>query len=442
MNLFKKDTAPRLRDRKEPYIGVENEADSWAVLKGIFEDFPRAAGRVVNDRTAMRVSAVFACVRLIAGAIAGLPVHIFERDGEERKRVEHDYWWLLNEQPVPAFSAPSFWEWMTGQVLLRGDGISYLVRNRAGVVSGIIPLKRSQVVIERQKTGNPRTPHRLRYGISTDEGEFGADQDDILHFPGFGFDGVKSMSVIEWGAFQSTGIAIAADQFAGTFYERGAQPQHAILAKGRFGEAQQQALRDAWVAKYSGQGPNGIPLILTEGLEVKELTLTARDAQLLESRQWQVIDIARCFGVPPHMIGETTKTTSWGSGIEQMGIGFVQYSLGPHLRRFQAELNRKLFKTSRFFSEFNTAGLLRGDHTARANYFKSALGGTQSPAWMTPNEVRKVENLPRHADGDRLSVPEPSETKRNPGEPEPPQQPNEGADDDETDDEPAEADQG
>lgn len=440
MGLFTKETTPRLRDRKEPYIGVENSADSWEVLRGIFDDLPRAAGAIVNERTAMRVSAVYACVRLIAGAIAGLPVHIYERKGEERERVEHDYWWLLNEQPVPAYSAPAFWEWITGQMLLRGDGLAYLIRNRAGIVSGIIPLKRSQVIIERTRAEDPRVPHRLVYLVQTDHGEFGADQDDMLHFPGLGFDGCKSMSVIEWGARQGTGIAIAADEFAGTFYERGATPQHAILAKGRFQESQQQALREAWIAKYSGKGPNGIPLILTEGLDIKELTMTAKDAQLLESRQWQVIDIARAFGVPPFMIGETTKSTSWGSGIEHMGIGFVQYTLGPHLKRFRAELNRKLFRTARFFAEFNTAGLLVGDHTARANYFKSALGGTQNPAWMTPNEVRKVENLPRHPDGDRLSVPK-EEAQPDPDEPEP-QQPNEGAEDDETEDESAETDQG
>lgn len=436
---FFKNAAPRLRERKEPYIGIEDSADSWNVLRGIFEELPRAAGVVVNDRTAMRVSAVYACVRLIAGAIASLPIHIYERKGEERERVEHDYWWLLNEQPVPAYSAPAFWEWITGQVLLRGDGLAYLVRNRAGVVSGIIPLNRSQVVIERRQSGNPRAPHRLTYLVQTDEGVFGVDQDDMLHFPGLGFDGVKSMSVIEWGARQGTGIAIAADEFAGTFFERGAQPQHAIKAPGRFSEAQQQALREAWVAKYGGKGPNGIPLILTEGLDIKELTMTAKDAQLLESRQWQVMDIARAFGVPPFMVGETTKSTSWGSGIEQMGIAFVQYTLGPHLRRFQAELNRKLFRTSRFFAEFNAAGLLRGDHAARANYFKAALGGTQNPAWMTPNEVRKVENLPRHPDGDRLSVPKVEQTEPESDESSP--QPEEGVED-EDQDESAEADQG
>lgn len=403
MAWFRKDPP---RERKEPYIG--NTADSWDVLRGIFTELPRVAGTVVNEQTAMRVSTVYACVRLIAGAIAGLPLPIYEREDGERRRVDHDYWWLLNEAPAPSYSAPAFWEWIASQVLLHGDGFAYLARNRAAQVTAIIPLKRSQVMIKRMLTGDPRIPYRLAYSIQTDDGVFGAPQEDVLHFPGLGFDGVSSKSVIQWGALQSTGIAIAADDYAGTFFEKGAQPQHAIKAAHKMSESQAQALRDAWVAKYSGKGPNGIPLILTEGLDVKELTMSAVDAQLLESRQWQVVDIARAFGVPPFMIGETTKSTSWGTGIEQMGIAFVIYTIGPHLRRFQTEINRKLFLTSRYFAEFNVAGLMQGDHQARANYYQAALGGTQNPAWMTPNEVRKLENLPPMADGDQLSKPEPS----------------------------------
>lgn len=402
-------------DEAEGQGTVSNETDSWHVERGIFGEQPKAAGATVNEKTAMRVSTVYACVRLIAGAIAGLPIHVYQRETEgERERVEHPYWNLLNEEPAPAYSAPSFWEWITAQVLLRGDGLAYLVRNRAGTVTSIIPLNRSQVVIKRELTGNPKQPHRLVYYISTDDGAFGAQQEDILHFPGMGFDGVESMSVIEWGGRQSTGIAIGADEYAGTFFSNGAQPQHVIKAQGKMSESQQEAFRDAWVKKYSGKGPNGMPLILTEGLDVDQLTMSGKDAQLLESRQWQVVDIARAFGVPPFMVGETTKSTSWGSGIEQMGIGFVTYTLAPPLRRFQAELKRKLFPRGRYFCEFDTRGLLRGDHEARANYYQAALGGTQNPAWMTQNEIRKLENLPPIDGGDELSKPEPSNEPNEP----------------------------
>lgn len=401
--------------RQEPVIGppagdVQGEADSWDVHRGVFDAAPTAAGQEVNEKTAMRTSAVYACVRLIAGAIASFPAHIYRRTGAgERERVEHSYWRLLNQQPSPAYSAATMWEFLTGQMLLRGDGLAYLARNRGGDVTNIIPLRRNQAVIERKVMDDPREPHRLKYFITTPDGAFGADQDDILHLPGFGFDGVNSMSVIEWGARNSTGISIAADDHAGKFFGNGAQIEHVIKAVGKMTESQQEALRAAWVAKYSGKGPTGVPLILTEGLDLKELTMTARDAQLLETRQWNVIDVCRAFGVPPFMVGETTKSTSWGSGIEQMGIGFVVYTAAPHAKRFQQELNKKLFgRQSPYFVEFSMDGLMQGDHSARAEYYTAALGGTQNPAWMTPNEVRKLENLPPIEGGDELSKPEPS----------------------------------
>jgi len=397
-------------ERVEPVIdeggGVRNDADSWNILRGIFESAPKVAGANVDHKTAMRVSAVYACVRLISGAVAGLPLHFYRRTSDgNRERVEHPYASLLNRQPVPGFPASAMWEFTVAQMLLRGDGPAYLERdNRSGIIRSIIPLKRDQVVIKKEHDGNPRHAHRLRYYISTPDGAFGAQQEDVLHFPGFGFDGLHGMSVIEWGGRTSTGIAIGADRYAGKYFENGGAPQFALKAKGRMTEEQQEALRGAWIAKYSGTGPNSIPLILTEGLEMDQLTMTAKDAQLLESRQWQAIDIARAFGVPPYMIGETSGSTSWGSGIEQQGIGFVVFTLAPHLRRIENELNNKLFPGDEtMFVEFNTSALMQGDHAARADYYQKALGGTQNPAWMVPNEVRKLENLPPIDGGDTLA---------------------------------------
>jgi HK97 family phage portal protein len=165
-------------------------------------------------------------------------------------------------------------------------------------------------------------------------------------------------------------------------------------------------------AKYQGNGPNGIPLVLTEGLDVKELSMTAADAQLIETRKWQVSDIARAFGVPEHMIGSTEKSTSWGTGLEEMGQGFVDYTLAPHITRLENELNRKLFKRGANYVRVNLDGLMRGNATARAGYYKAALGGTQNAAWMTPNEVREIESLPESDDpeANTLAKPKPGQT--------------------------------
>lgn len=410
------------RQRVEPSIsntwgGDPVQSSDRVRMFEIFGDPATPAGAVVNDLTAMRVSTVYACVSLIAGCIGQLPLHIYERKDDARVRAEHDYWWLLNERPCDGWTSQGFWEFMGIQMLLRGDGIAYMPRNRAGRVTGLIPYPRSRVQIERVLTGDPRAPKRLRYFFADDEGYFGAEQEDVLHFPGFGFNGVHAMSVIQWGARNGIGIAIKGDEHAGQFFSQGGKPQIAVTAQGEMTPKMQDDFRDAWVKKYAGSGPNAIPLILTQGLDVKELTMTAVDQQLLESRQWQVIDIARAFGVKPHQIGETTNATSFGSGIESMDIGFIKYTMGAHLKRFRDELNGKLWTQSKFFAEHNVDAFLAGDSTAQATYFGKALGGPGAQGWMTVNEVRRLKNLPPIEGGDVLFKPElkaPATTEKNP----------------------------
>lgn len=422
------------RDRIEPRINMSDpgvwgdsviSADSQQVIR-LLGDLPTEAGAVVNSATSMRVSAVFACVRLIAGAIASLPIDIYRRDAQWRPSlvVNDPMWWLLNEQACDQFTSATFKEFLVSQMLLRGDGLAYIVRNDPyGPPVGFLPLRREQVVIMREPPSKPGIPPTLRYYVTTPEGQFGADQADMVHLPGLGFNGVSSLSVIQWGARNAIGIAMRADEFAGKFFSHGAQPQHAIHAPGKFTSQQAEELRAAWAAKYQGNGPNGIPLILSEGLEITELTMSAVDAQLLESRKWQVSDIARAFGVPEFMIGATEKTTSWGTGIEQMGQGFVDYTLSPHIQRLEDELNRKLFRRAPKYVRVNVDAMMRGDAMARSTYYKSAIGGTQNPAWMTPNEVRQRENLPPIAGGDELTKPEPPGGDTNGNQPPDPARP-------------------
>ena len=384
-----------------------------AGMAEIFGNFQTDAGASVTDKTAMRVSAVYRAVALISGAVAGVPLPIYERDGEDRQRVQHDLWWLLNERSCDTFSAATFWEFITAQMLLRGDAYAYIVRNRAGVVTGLIPWPHSQVQVERQTYDDPRQPARLKYYFSDNGKYFGADQDDVLHFPGFGFDGIRSMSVIQWGARNGIGIAIKGDEYAGKFFASGARPALAIKTPGEFTVDQQTKFRDAWINKFgTTTGVDQIPFFLTEGLDVKELSINSVDGQILESRQWQVVDIARAFGLPPHMLAEMGKASY--NNTENLGIEVVKFCFGPHFNRFEQELNIKLFRGPRYFTEFNTDGLQRGDSTARANFYKAALGGTQNPGWMTPNQVRKIENLPPIDGGDTLHKPEPAAGKKPP----------------------------
>jgi HK97 family phage portal protein len=400
----KAESPPRI-ERIDPVLNLENVPSSDNIRMGqIFDMSSTSSGVNVTPALAMQVASVYACVRLIAGAIASMPLPIYKRTQDGRERVEHDYWWLLNEQPCPAFTAHSYWEFQLWQMLLRGRGISFLYRgpNQAGPIQQIIPLKRELVTVYRHGARKERLGYRIRDAEGA--GYFDADQDDILDFPNAGFDGLEAPSVIGLAARQAIGIAYKADEFSGKFYGSGAHVQYAVTSDKKITPEQQESFREAFVQTYgSGQGPSGRPLMLTEGLKIEQLSMTAVDAQLLESRKFQKGDIATAFGVPPHMIGDTEKSSSWGTGIEQMGIGFVQYTLMPHLSRIKDELNRKLWPRSmRLFTEHNTDALMQGDSKAQAEYFAKALGGPGTQGWMYVNEVRKILNLPPIEGGDKL----------------------------------------
>src|SRR3546814_759360 len=213
-------------------------------------------------------AAAYGCVNLIAGSIAQLPLPVYQRDVDVRKRIDHPYWWILNEQFSPVWPAAAGWEYLVAQVLLRGDGIAYIMRNRVGMMVGLIPWPRERVEILEQERASAREPRRLQYTFHDDIGYFTVDQDDVLHLAGFGFNGRCSMSVIQWGARNGIGIALQGDEHAGLFFSSGGKPEVAIQTPGEMTETQQRDFRAAWVAKYGGLGAqrnSKIPLIPTEG---------------------------------------------------------------------------------------------------------------------------------------------------------------------------------
>ncbi|MFS2007961.1 phage portal protein [Duganella sp. CT11-25] len=358
-----------------------------------------ASGFPVTPESAMRVSAVYASVRLLAGALASIPVALYREKEGVRESISPELWWLLNEEPAPSWTAASMWEWIMLSICLRGDG--YVEIRRAGpAVKTLRPLHPDRV--SARKVGD-----YLIYTVCDDDGGIRpVHQDDMLHFAGFGFNGIRSMSVIQWAAFQSIGVALAADTFAGSFFANGAAPKHVIKAAGRMDEEQVEQLRGEYKKKYAGANNAGTPMVLTQGLDIKEMSMTADDAQLLETRKWQVIDIARAFGVPPHLIGAQETTSSWGTGVEQTTLGFIKFSLQPHIMRIRQELNRKLFRRASPFVEHKMESLLSGDLKAEGEYMRQSVGGSQGPGWMTINEIRKIKNLPPIEGGDVLYRPE------------------------------------
>ncbi len=387
---------------------VQNATDfgSYESLSEAMSVATSKAGVVVNNDTAMRVSAVYACVRLIAGAIGSMPLSIYRRtdDQQREKDAAHSLNRVLRIEPNPMLTSIVYWEAVTSHILLSGNSHSLISRTRNGDPMALTPIKPSRVRVE-EKAG------RLLYMVVFDDGKYAAyDQDDILHIPGVGWDGKQGMSAIAYAGQNAVGTALAADEYSARFFANDATPRGYIRYEKAMKKDQADLIRDYWYRKHQGIDNSHLPAIITEGGEFKETTMNAQDSQLIESRRFQVSDIARIFGVPPHMIGETEKSTSWGTGIEQQSIGFIRYTLRPHLTRIEQEVNRKLLRDPSRFVEFQTNDLMRGDIKGRNESYQIALGGNQQPGWMTINEVRKAENLPPVQGGDELYKPLTGET--------------------------------
>ena len=347
-----------------------------------------SSGASVTADTAMKVSAVYGCVSLIAGAISTLPLGVFQRTAEGRDKADHPYWWLFNEQASEAWTSSAAIEYLISSKLFYGDGFGRLIRsNRSNQVIGWEPLHPLSVQPFKHEG-------RVLYRVTkSGEAPYTLDSSDVIHLPSLGFDGLTSPSPITYAAREAIGTAISAQQFSGQFFAGGANFDYALKTTSKLTAEQLTQLKASLLGRAQNGGRG--PLILSGGLEPAQLSVNSKDAEILATRLFTVEEICRVFGVPPHMVGHTDKTTSWGSGIESQGIGFVRYTLQRHLTPMQQELNRKLWPVrERFFVEHITAALERGDLKGRYEAYRIALGRAGEQPFMEPDEVRRLENMP------------------------------------------------
>lgn len=375
-------------------------SDELARLLGVVA--MTAAGVQVTPDTAGRVATVYGCVALLAGTVAGLPLAVYERrddDGRD-KAAGHDYWWLLNERAADGWSAFSAWEYMVAARLFYGDAFAEILRASpfSNRIVGWRPLHPDNV--------QPfRADGVLHYRVTDGGKQRVVDAADILHVPSVGFDGLRSPSPITYAAREAVGSAIASEEYSARFYRQGATFDYALTTDAALTKDQIDVLRESLLARYGGASNSRVPLILSGGLKPNNLSITPNDAALLPTRRFTVEEICRIFGVPPHMVGHTEKTTSWGTGLAEQGSNFVRYVLRRHLRPIEQEINHKFWPSrARFFVEYVTEALEFGDLTARSNAYRVALGRAGEPGWMTVNEVRRIENLPPVAGGDRIAT--------------------------------------
>lgn len=364
------------------------------------ESLPVAGLPVLNERGALAVSAVYASVNLIAGTIASLPVQVYARQGDgERDRLHNDdLWWLLNEQMTPRWNAAAGWEHLGLSLLLRGDAYLRIRRDPNGRVLGLEPLAYDRVTPVLNVTDG-----ELLYDIAPDpllpapkDGKrVVLIQGDMIHVPGFGFNGLHGLSPLRHALRLAAPVASAMQEYSARFFSNGARPDYVLTTDQSLSPAAIDQLREQIQEAHGGLAKSRKPMLLTSGLKTAPLSLPADEMQLLESRKFAVEEIARIYGVPPFMIGHNEKTTSWGSGVEAMGVGFVRYTLRQHLNKIETELNRKLIRGPRKVLAFDTTDLERADFKTLLEGFRIALGRAGEPAFMTVEEVRERLSLKR-----------------------------------------------
>lgn len=359
---------------------------------------------VVNENTAASISAVNACVKLLAGAVSALPMHIYRMDftsGAKSQLWNENLWWVLNEQWHPQWSAAAGWDHLMRSRLFHGDAYAVIERNGAGEPLALVPVSKSRVITYLMESG------RLIYGVmpharSTEAKIWYYDQDDMIHVAGDGYDGVTSPSVLQYELRGAAATALAAQDASGRFFANGLMPSITLEFPDQPPQAEVEELRAKVGENYGGVQNVGKPMLLFGGAKANALSISPDDAQLLDSRKFAVEEIARIYGVPPWMIGHNEKTTSWGSGVEAMGSGFVRYTLRRHLHAITNEFNRKLFRRGNKFCQFDTSELEQPSFKEFTEALRSGLGRAGERPIFTQNEARSRFNLPPVEGGDSI----------------------------------------
>lgn len=356
-----------------------------------------SSGVAVNPDTAMRVAAVYGCVRIIAGAVATMPLQLKRRVDEKTRKdaSDHPLWPVLHRTPNAWMTPSGFRRMMQAHILLRGNAYALIVRNARSQIVSLLPLHPDRVTVEQADDQGIAYRYRRKNGS-----EIVFPQGDVFHLIGLTLDGVHGLSVIGY-ARESIGLSIATERHGATLFKNGTSIGAILKAKNKLGHEGIENLKTS-LEEYRGSENANKTLILEEDMGYEKLGMTAVDAQFVETIGATRTDIAMFFGVPPHMLGDTTKSTSWGSGIEQQSQGFVSYTLEDWLTGWEETIDRDLIAGEPdIFAKFNRAGLVRGDIKTR--YGAYAIG--RQWGWLSANDVRSLEDLNPIEGGDEYLVP-------------------------------------
>lgn len=348
-----------------------------------------SSGNRVTERSAMQMTAVYSCVRILSETLASLPLHVYEgTDTSTKKATEHMLYTLLHDEPNNEMTSFIFRETLMTHLLLWGNAYAQIIRNGKGEVLGLYPLMPDRMKVDRDEAGNLYYEYYISEGDanSKTKGAVKLSPSDILHIPGLGFDGLVGYSPIAM-AKNAIGMAIATEEYGAAFFANGATPSGILEHPGVVKNP--EAMRESWARGFSGKNNHKVA-ILEEGMKYTPISIAPNEAQFLETRKFQINEIARIFRVPPHMVGDLEKSSF--SNIEQQSLEFVKYTLDPWVKRFEQAMTRRLLTSDekkKYYIKFNVDGLLRGDYQSRMNGYATA----RQNGWMSANDIRSLENL-------------------------------------------------
>ena len=351
------------------------------------------SGKRVNERSSMQMTAVYSCVRILSEAVAGLPLHFYRYtdNGGKEKAADHPLYFLLHDEPNPEMTSFVFRETLMTHLLLWGNAYSQIIRNGRGEVIALYPLMPDRMNVERDSKGQLY----YEYTVSMDDAPTVKGStvvlppSEVLHIPGLGFDGLVGYSPIAM-AKNAIGMAIACEEYGAKFFANGAAPGGVLEHPGTIKDPQR--VRESWQSTFGGSHNANKVAVLEEGMKYTPISISPEQAQFLETRKFQINEIARIFRVPPHMVGDLEKSSF--SNIEQQSLEFVKYTLDPWVSRWEQSMARSLLtpeEKKQYFVKFNVDGLLRGDYQSRMNGY--AVG--RQNGWMSANDIRELENLDR-----------------------------------------------
>lgn len=352
------------------------------------------AGEIITESSVMALSAVWACVNLLSGTISSLPLMVYRtgKDGARLVARDHALYRILHDSPNFDQTALDFWDFLCASIELWGNGFARIERN-AGRVAALVPINPSLVSVRRLSSGD------IEYRWTEDGKAFVGTDKTILHVRGPGGNPLGGMSTLHFGR-NTFGLARAADRAAAGMFANGLRPS-GVLTFEKFLSAENRDIAENKLAeKFVGAINAGRPMVLEGGTKWESLTINPEDAQMLETRAFSVEEVCRFFNVPPVMIGHTSKTTSWPTGVEQQGLILQKFTLRRRLKRIEQALMKQLLtpfdRAAGITIEFNLEGLLRGDTASRSAFYTSMLNA----GVFTINYVRSLENLPPIEGGD------------------------------------------